>query len=64
MTLASRIFSFLHVSARSNIVGMPVAQILQSMDATVTVCHSRTPCLERLVKEADIVPRPGTRLRG
>ncbi|CAE7273534.1 folD [Symbiodinium pilosum] len=34
---------------------MPVAQILQSMDATVTVCHSRTPCLERLVKEADIV---------
>ena len=30
------------VLGRSNIVGMPVAHLLQSMDATVTVCHSRT----------------------
>jgi len=30
------------VLGRSNIVGMPVAHMLQSMDATVTVCHSRT----------------------
>ena len=31
------------VLGRSNIVGMPVAHMLQSMDATVTLCHSRTP---------------------
>jgi methylenetetrahydrofolate dehydrogenase (NADP+)/methenyltetrahydrofolate cyclohydrolase/formyltetrahydrofolate synthetase len=30
------------VLGRSNIVGMPVAHLLQSMDATVTVVHSRT----------------------
>jgi methylenetetrahydrofolate dehydrogenase (NADP+)/methenyltetrahydrofolate cyclohydrolase len=31
------------VVGRSNIVGMPVAALLQAADATVTVCHSRTP---------------------
>lgn len=43
------------VLGRSNIVGMPVAALLQSMDATVTVCHSRTPNLEEHVRRADIV---------
>mmetsp|Transcript_56929 Transcript_56929/g.117714 ORF Transcript_56929/g.117714 Transcript_56929/m.117714 type:complete len:547 (-) Transcript_56929:196-1836(-) len=43
------------VLGRSNIVGMPVAQILQSMDATVTVCHSRTPDMQFFLKQADIV---------
>ena len=43
------------VLGRSNIVGMPVAHMLQSMDATVTVCHSRTADLASHVKRADIV---------
>ena len=40
---------------RSNIVGMPVSQILQSMDATVTVCHSRTRDMLSYLRNADIV---------
>jgi len=43
------------VIGRSNIVGMPVSQILQSCDCTVTVCHSRTKNMEDIVKTADIV---------
>lgn len=37
-------------AARSNIVGMPVAHLLQSMDATVTVCHSRTKDIPSIVR--------------
>ena len=43
------------VLGRSNIVGMPVAHLLQSMDATVTVCHSRTQDLPSHVRRADIL---------
>jgi 5,10-methylene-tetrahydrofolate dehydrogenase/methenyl tetrahydrofolate cyclohydrolase len=43
------------VIGRSNIVGMPVAALLQSCDATVTVCHSRTKNMEDIVRTADIV---------
>mmetsp|Transcript_16365 Transcript_16365/g.28727 ORF Transcript_16365/g.28727 Transcript_16365/m.28727 type:complete len:551 (+) Transcript_16365:69-1721(+) len=43
------------VLGRSNIVGMPVSQLLQSMDATVTVCHSRTKDMVSYVRNADIV---------
>lgn len=43
------------VIGRSNIVGMPVSQLLQSMDATVTVCHSRTRDMVSHVRKADIV---------
>ena len=43
------------VVGRSNIVGMPVAHLLMSMDATVTVCHSRTADLPGHVKRADIL---------
>merc|ERR1712232_1262506 len=43
------------VIGRSNIVGMPVAALLQSCDATVTVCHSRTKNMEEFVRKADIV---------
>ena len=43
------------VLGRSNIVGMPVAHLLQSMDATVTVCHSRTADLASHCRRADIV---------
>jgi len=43
------------VVGRSNIVGMPVAHLLMSMDATVTVCHSRTQDLPSHVRRADIL---------
>jgi len=43
------------VIGRSNIVGMPVAHLLMSMDATVTICHSRTKDLPGHVRKADVV---------
>jgi len=43
------------VLGRSNIVGMPIAILLQSMNGTVTVCHSRTKNLKDKVRQADIV---------
>ncbi|KAK9854207.1 hypothetical protein WJX84_012150 [Apatococcus fuscideae] len=43
------------VIGRSNIVGMPVALLLQAEDATVTVIHSRTSEPEAICKEADIL---------
>jgi methylenetetrahydrofolate dehydrogenase (NADP+)/methenyltetrahydrofolate cyclohydrolase len=51
------------VIGRSDIVGKPMALLLLHRHATVTVCHSRTPDLSRVVAEADIVVaaigRPG-----
>lgn len=51
------------VLGRSTIVGRPVAAMLTNADATVTVCHSKTPDLARVCREADIlvaaVGRPG-----
>ncbi|OJJ48625.1 hypothetical protein ASPZODRAFT_61968 [Penicilliopsis zonata CBS 506.65] len=43
------------VLGRSDIVGSPVSYLLKNADATVTVCHSKTPDLPRLIKSADIV---------
>ena len=43
------------VIGRSNIVGKPVALMLLAANATVTVCHSKTKNLEKVVSEADIV---------
>jgi 5,10-methylene-tetrahydrofolate dehydrogenase/methenyl tetrahydrofolate cyclohydrolase len=43
------------VIGRSNIVGLPVAQLLLSANATVTVCHSKTVDIAAVVREADIV---------
>jgi 5,10-methylene-tetrahydrofolate dehydrogenase/methenyl tetrahydrofolate cyclohydrolase len=43
------------VLGRSNIVGMPVAQLLTHANCTVTVCHSRTQDIPGKVKRADIV---------
>lgn len=51
------------VVGRSAIVGKPLAAMLLNADATVTVCHSRTPELGRFTREADVliaaVGRPG-----
>ncbi|MAJ56542.1 MAG: bifunctional methylenetetrahydrofolate dehydrogenase/methenyltetrahydrofolate cyclohydrolase FolD [Candidatus Pelagibacter sp.] len=43
------------IIGRSNIVGKPMASLLLSMNATVTVAHSRTKNIENLVKSADVV---------
>jgi methylenetetrahydrofolate dehydrogenase (NADP+)/methenyltetrahydrofolate cyclohydrolase len=43
------------VVGRSNIVGKPVALMLISRNATVTVCHSRTKDLKERCREADIL---------
>ncbi|KAL3696849.1 hypothetical protein R1sor_010925 [Riccia sorocarpa] len=43
------------VVGRSNIVGMPVALMLNNLDATVTIVHSRTKDPESIIKEADIL---------
>jgi methylenetetrahydrofolate dehydrogenase (NADP+) / methenyltetrahydrofolate cyclohydrolase len=43
------------VLGRSNIVGLPMALLLQERNATVTVVHSRTKNAEQLMREADIL---------
>lgn len=43
------------VVGRSNIVGKPMALLLQQANCTVTMCHSRTKNLAEHVKRADIV---------
>ena len=43
------------VIGRSNIVGLPVAHMLQQRNATVTICHSRTPDIPSVTKDCDIV---------
>ncbi|MDQ8164981.1 MAG: bifunctional methylenetetrahydrofolate dehydrogenase/methenyltetrahydrofolate cyclohydrolase FolD [Gemmatimonadota bacterium] len=54
------------IVGRSNIVGKPMASLLvqPGADATVTICHSRTPDLAWHTRRADIVVaavgRPGT----
>lgn len=43
------------VVGRSDIVGKPVAALLLQHHATVTICHSQTPDLGAVVREAEIV---------
>ena len=45
------------VVGRSNIVGKPMANLLmqKGVDATVTVCHSRTRDLPAITREADLL---------
>lgn len=43
------------VLGRSNIVGMPAALLLTSLNATVTICHSRTQDLPNIIHRADIL---------
>ncbi len=43
------------VIGRSNTVGKPMALLLLQADATVTVCHSRTPDLAEHTRRADVV---------
>ncbi|TGM98637.1 bifunctional methylenetetrahydrofolate dehydrogenase/methenyltetrahydrofolate cyclohydrolase FolD [Leptospira dzoumogneensis] len=43
------------VVGRSPILGKPMAMLLTEMNATVTLCHSRTQNLPEIVSQADIV---------
>jgi methylenetetrahydrofolate dehydrogenase (NADP+)/methenyltetrahydrofolate cyclohydrolase len=43
------------VVGRSNTVGKPMALMLLQADATVTVCHSRTPDLTAHTRSADVL---------
>lgn len=43
------------VVGRSNTVGKPIAQLLLSADATVTIAHSKTKNLAAITKQADIL---------
>ena len=43
------------VIGRSNTVGKPMALMLLQADATVTVCHSRTPDLAEHTRRADVI---------
>src|SRR6476620_5641867 len=51
------------VLGRSDIVGKPMAMLLLQRDATVTICHSKTPDLPAVAATADIlvsaIGRPG-----
>ena len=43
------------IIGRSHIVGKPLSLILESLNATVTLCHSRTKNLKKHTKNADII---------
>ncbi|MGZ5279350.1 MAG: bifunctional 5,10-methylenetetrahydrofolate dehydrogenase/5,10-methenyltetrahydrofolate cyclohydrolase, partial [Pseudobdellovibrionaceae bacterium] len=43
------------VVGRSNIVGKPMAHLLTTADATVTLCHSKTKDLSSYTRQADLV---------
>jgi methylenetetrahydrofolate dehydrogenase (NADP+)/methenyltetrahydrofolate cyclohydrolase len=51
------------VIGRSDIVGKPMAMLLLQRDATVTICHSKTPDLAETAARADLlvaaIGRPG-----
>ena len=43
------------VIGRSLVVGRPLAMMLMAEDATVTLCHSKTPNLPEIARQADIL---------
>ena len=43
------------VVGRSPILGKPIAMMLLNLNATVTICHSRTKNIEYIIKSADLV---------
>ena len=43
------------VVGRSPILGKPMAMMLLNLNATVTICHSRTQHIEDIIKQADIL---------
>jgi 5,10-methylene-tetrahydrofolate dehydrogenase/methenyl tetrahydrofolate cyclohydrolase len=43
------------VLGRSELVGRPVALLLSSLNATVTLCHSHTQNVPDIVRTADVL---------
>ena len=43
------------VVGRSPILGKPMAMMLLNLNATVTICHSRTRDIESIIKQADLI---------
>ncbi len=43
------------ILGRSNVVGKPLAQLFLQKNATVTICHSRTPNLPFFTRQADVL---------
>ncbi len=43
------------IVGRSNIVGKPMAMLLLQKNATVSICHSKTPDLPAMTRQADIL---------
>ena len=43
------------VLGRSNIVGKPMSSLLLQQDGTVTTCHSKTPNMAEITRQADIL---------
>ena len=43
------------VVGRSPILGKPMSMMLLNMNATVTICHSRTRSLDLIIKNADLI---------
>jgi methylenetetrahydrofolate dehydrogenase (NADP+)/methenyltetrahydrofolate cyclohydrolase len=43
------------VAGRSPVVGKPLAQMLVSLDATVTICHTRTKNIAEIFRASDLV---------
>ena len=43
------------VVGRSPILGKPMAMMLLNLNATVTICHSRTKDIDKIVQNADLV---------
>lgn len=50
------------VMGRSLVVGRPLAMMLMGEDATVTLCHSKTPNLPEIARQADILVTAAGRL--
>lgn len=43
------------IVGRSILVSKPLSNLLLNMDATITICHSKTACLKEYTKNADIL---------
>ena len=43
------------IIGRSKLVGKPLARLLSNTDATVTLCHSKTPDLPSFTRQADVI---------
>lgn len=43
------------LAGRSSVVGKPLAQMLVTLDATVTICHTRTRNIAEVFKRSDLV---------